>query len=126
MDVTPLIRSDLNIIQRYNAEGFRVSGQNYEGGVLVTADAVAPWSFNGDPMRITLADLEPLFSLAGSVDVVLLGMGKVAPFLLPDLRRALKEKGLSVDVMDTGAACRTYNVLIAEGRLVAAALLPVS
>ncbi len=124
MDVTPLIRSDLNIIQRYGADGFRVSGQNYTGGVLVTADAVTPWSFSGNPMQITLIDLEPLFSMVGSVDVVLLGMGKVAPFLLPDVRRALKEKGLAIDVMDTGAACRTYNVLIAEGRRVAAALLP--
>lgn len=46
-------------------------------------------------------------------------------FLLPPLMQALKKRGLSVECMDTGAACRTYNVLMAEGRRVAAALLPV-
>lgn len=125
MDVTPLIRSDLNIIQRYNAQGFRISGKEYGGGVIVSADQVQPWAFTGDASSLTLSDFESLFPLAGTVDVLLVGTGKTSSFLLPDLRRALKEKGLSVDVMDTGAACRTYNVLIAEGRLVAAALLPV-
>ena len=57
--------------------------------------------------------------------VVLCGSGKTADRPGADLRQALKNAGLNVDYMDTGAACRTYNVLMAEGRRVAAALLPV-
>ena len=61
---------------------------------------------------------------SAEIDVVLLGTGKIMQILNPALRRELKAVGLSVEAMDTGAACRTYNVLMAEGRRVAAALFP--
>ena len=73
---------------------------------------------------IGVYDFEVLFDKADIIDVVLFGTGAKSEFFPPALKQELKQKGLSVDAMDTGAACRTYNVLMAEGRRVAAVLLP--
>ena len=74
---------------------------------------------------LSLADFEPLIALAGTLDVCLLGCGEHMLPLPRDLRMALKEAGLTVDPMDTGAACRTFNVLTGEGRAVATALIAI-
>lgn len=74
---------------------------------------------------LSLETLAPVLALAGTLDVCVIGCG---PKLLPiplALRTRLKEAGVPHDPMDTGAACRTYNVLAGEGRAVAAALIAV-
>lgn len=124
MDVTPLIRSGSQVIQSYSGGKFRVSGTVYEGAIIVTPDEVFSWA-PANPENITVEDFDALAQKHAELDVVLLGTGKVMKILKPELRRALKERGLVVESMDTGAACRTYNVLMAEGRRVAAALLTV-
>jgi uncharacterized protein len=124
MDVTPLVRKGAQIIQSYAGGKFRVSGQVYESPIIVMADETIVWpvvSFE----NLKAEDFAPLAAKAGEIDVVLLGCGASMRFLPPELRAALKERGLAVDIMDTGAACRTYNVLMAEGRRVAAVLIPV-
>jgi uncharacterized protein len=123
MDVTPLIREGAQVIQSYAMGTFRVSGKVYEGAILVTPTQTIPWNAS-TPLKTEA--FGPVMDLKDSLDVVLLGTGKTMQFLAPDVRKALKEQGLSVDSMDTGAACRTYNVLMAEGRRVAAVLLPFS
>jgi uncharacterized protein len=60
------------------------------------------------------------------VEVLLLGTGTRHEFVPPSLRRRLRDAGIVIDTMDTGAACRTYNVLVAEDRRVAAALIALS
>ena len=57
-------------------------------------------------------------------EFLVLGCGPRAVFIAPDIRAALKAAGLALEVVDTGSACRIYNVLLAEGRRVAAALIP--
>lgn len=124
MDVTPLVRFGQQIIQRYAGGGFRVSGQTYPGAVIVTPDATQSWpvsTFSG----LQELDFSLIYDVPSPPDVVLLGTGKSQQFMSPDMRQALRAKGLVIEVMDTGAACRTYNVLMAEGRRVAAALLPI-
>lgn len=121
MDVTPLIAADQQIIQSYKGGSFRVSGQSYEGAVIVMPAATTPWGFQGKIEDLTLNDFAALMDK--DLDVVLLGCGDQMAFLPQPLRAQLKEAGLHVETMDTGAACRTYNVLLAEGRRVAAALL---
>lgn len=122
MDVTPLVRQGSKIIQSYADGRFKISGQVYEGGVIVTAPSVVLWS---SPQ--TIQDLTPqhFSGVPPGLDVILLGTGKTMQFIPPALKAVLKEQGLPpMDSMDTGAACRTYNVLLAEGRRVAAVLMP--
>lgn len=122
MDVTPLVREGAQIIQSYKGGKFKISGQVYDGPVLVKPEGTQAWAVSdGD---ISVNDFEILFDKADIIDVVLFGTGAKSEFFPPALKQELKQKGLSVDAMDTGAACRTYNVLMAEGRRVAAVLLP--
>ncbi|MGE4312684.1 MAG: Mth938-like domain-containing protein [Pseudobdellovibrionaceae bacterium] len=121
MDVTPLIRSDQQVIQAYAGETFKVSGKTYQGAILVRPDATTAWD------APAFEDLQPqdfTFSEKDRPDVILLGVGKLSRFLTREQKQAFASAGIHIEVMDTGAACRTYNVLMAEGRLVAAALYP--
>jgi uncharacterized protein len=114
--VTPVGRQ---IIERYGASGFRVSGAIYTGPVLVFPDQTLLWA----EATISEAGLAPIFT-HGGVELLLLGLGRrMAPLALA-LRTMLKAHGIAVEGMDTGAGCRTYNLLLSEDRRVAAALLP--
>jgi uncharacterized protein len=127
MDVTPLVPAGRQIIESYGDGRFRVSGTLFTGSILVFAERTIAWPV-ADFAQLTAASLEPLHAAgtAGLVDVVLLGCG-VRMGLVPDrLRAALRAAGIVLEPMDTGAACRTYNVLAAEGRRVAAALIAVA
>lgn len=123
MDITPLVRSDLKIVQAYKGGVFRISGRSYEGPVIILNNQVLSWDVPSDLSGITADHFSEIAGQADDVDVLLFGTGAQMQFFRPDLREALKQKDLVADVMDTGAACRTYNVLAAEGRRVAAALL---
>lgn len=124
MDVTPLIPMERKIIQSYSSGGFKVSGVFYSGGVLVFPDKVQNWHSPQNFEDLSENDFAYVLEDKDNIDVVLLGCGAKALFLNPFLRQAIKAKGLNIDVMDSGAACRTYNVLMAEGRRVAALLMP--
>lgn len=104
-------------VDGYGPDFFRVGGVVHHGAVLVTASGAAPWG--------GLEDGEALLALAGAVDVIFVGMGpEIAP-LPRHLREALEEAGVGAEIMASPAAARSYNVTLAEGRRVAAALLPV-
>ncbi len=120
-DVTPLIPAGRQVVDSYGRNGFHVSSVAYEGAILVTAEATVAWPV-GSLAEITLDSLSPLFDRG--IEILLLGCGARMVPVPPALRAALKAKGMVIDAMDTGAACRTYNVLLAEERRVAAALLP--
>lgn len=105
-------------IDGYGPGFFRIGGVVYEGAVLVAPGGIVPWA--------GIDDLGGLRSLVGAVDVLLIGLGAEIALLPPALRAELEAAGLGVDGMATPSACRTYNVLLAEGRRVAAALLPVA
>ncbi len=125
MDITPLIPQGRQIIQSYTTKGFKVSGVAFSSAIIVLPSKTAPWMVNKNFADLTVEDFSPFFEMAEDIDVVLLGAGGRGGFFPPSLQNHLKQKGLMVETMDTGAACRTYNVLMAEGRRVAAALLPV-
>jgi uncharacterized protein len=124
LDLTPLIPGGRQIIESYGEGRFRISGQVHAGSQLVFPERVLPWAAT----VAAEASLENLAAVieaarAGAVDLLLLGQGpRMQPVPLA-LRQALRHAGVVVEPMDTGAACRTYNVLMAEGRLVAAALI---
>lgn len=124
MDVTPLVRAGQKIIQSYNSGCFRVSGQVYQGAVIVTPDQAVLWPVSSLE-NFLMEDFAVIYESSDLPDVVLLGTGASQQFMDKALKQSLRDKGLVIEVMDTGAACRTYNVLVAEGRRVVAALLPV-
>lgn len=101
----------------YGPNFFRIGGEIVEGAVLVYPGGQAAWAGLSDP--------QPLVLLAGQIDVVLVGTGAEIAHVPPDLRAAVEGAGVGLEVMSTSAACRTYNVLVGEGRRVAAAVLPI-
>jgi uncharacterized protein len=126
MDVTPLIPEGRQLVEAYGDGGFKVSGTAYRGAVLVFPGRTLAWS--ADTFAdLTLDHFAAVIEAgkAGEVSLMLLGCGPRMAMLPASLRQALRAAGVVTEVMDTGAACRTYNVLLAEGRQVVAALLPV-
>lgn len=104
-------------IEGYGPGFFRAGGQVIWGPLLVRASGILPWR--------GLDDLAPLQTLAGQIDVIFLGMGAEIAYPPAALRDALEPLGLGVEPMSSPTAARSYNVLLSEGRRVAAALLPV-
>jgi len=119
VELTPVSTEGRQLIERYGAAGFRVSGVIFAGPVLVLPERTIAWP---DPTP-TLDGLAPVIA-EGGIELVLLGLGRRGAPVVPALRAALKAHGIAVEAMDTGAACRTYNLLLTEDRRVAAALLP--
>jgi uncharacterized protein len=127
MDVTPLIPQGKQIIDGYGDGGFRVSGRRVEGSIIVFPDKVVAWAAAA-PAGMDAGNLEPVSAAgrAGTVELLLVGTGARMMQIDRTIRQALRADGVVIEVMDTGAACRTYNVLMAEGRRVAAALIAVA
>lgn len=123
MDVTPLIPGGRQVIEAYGGNGFRVSGIAHSGALLVFPDVTLAWGVPALAV-VTVASLEPVTE-HGGVEILLLGCGRRMVPLPFELRRELRARGIVLEPMDTGAACRTYNILLAEDRRVAAALLPI-
>lgn len=121
MDVSPPVSKDRQIIESYSARGFRISGVFHEGAVLILPQATHSWPIAAFA-ALSLESLGPILEVAPRI--LLLGCGAKMERPPASLRAALRQRGIVLDAMDTGAACRTYNVLLAEDREVAAALLP--
>ncbi|WP_448206526.1 Mth938-like domain-containing protein [Azospirillum sp. sgz302134] len=123
-DITPIIPSDRQVIDGYGDGQFCVSGQWRPGAVIVLPDRTQPWDAP-EFAALTVEHFAAVIQAQPRVEILLLGSGPKMQLLPKALRQGLREAGVVVEVMDTGAACRTYNVLLAEGRRVGAALLPV-
>lgn len=125
MDITPPVAADRQLIQGYGDGGFRVSGRRYMGSILVLPHLTRPWPLDV-VAYLSLEDLGPIRDASEPVGVLLLGCGNVGALIAPKLRAEVREWGVVIEAMDTGAACRTYNVLLSEDRDVAAALIAIS
>ncbi len=110
-----------HVIRNYGPGALRIGERTFDCSLIVTAETlIEGWR----PRRVDdllPADLEPLLRL--QPEVVLIGSGLRQRFPERDTLAALYAARIGFEVMDTGAACRTYNVLVAEGRRVAAALI---
>ncbi len=104
-------------VDSYGPGFFRVAGEVIHGAILVTEDMAISWDGPDDPA--------PLLALAGKIDVLFYGTGADPAHPPAALRTALEEAGIGVEAMASAPACRTYNVLISEGRRIALAALPV-
>ncbi|MCI5050364.1 MAG: Mth938-like domain-containing protein [Rickettsiales bacterium] len=126
MDITPQLSESAKVIDGYGDGGFTIAGERCEGAVLVLPEKVIPWPdvpAEGDSPA--LEHMELALNRADEIEILLYGSGTHMVFLPPIIRETLRASGMAVDVMDTGAACRTFNILLNEGRRVAALLQPV-
>ncbi|WP_300517056.1 Mth938-like domain-containing protein [Aliiroseovarius sp.] len=104
-------------IDGYGPGFFRVAGEVIHGAMLVTGSRAISWGGYDD-----LAALE---ALSGEIDVIFLGTGAETAHVPGPVRAAVERSGMGIEPMASPAACRTYNVLLSEGRRVALAALPV-
>lgn len=103
-------------VDGYGPGFFRVADAVTRGPILLTAERLIRW--DGE-------DIAPVVALAGEIDVLFFGTGAETAYAPKPLREAFEDKGVGVEPMATPSACRTYNVLLAEGRRIALAALPV-
>jgi uncharacterized protein len=117
MRLTEIEYTDALPVEGYGPGFFRIGGKVHEGPLAVLPTGVAPWGGYGDA--------EALLAVAAQVDVLFVGTGAEIAHIPRDLRERLEAAGIGVEVMASPAACRTYNVLLSEGRRVGLAVLPV-
>lgn len=117
MQIEEIRYDDAQPVDGYGPGFFRVGGEVLQGAVIVTATAARVWA--------GLGDTAALVALAEEVDVILFGSGATMTGAPAELTRLIEEAGMGVEPMASPAACRSYNILLAEGRRVALAALPV-
>ncbi len=122
MEIQPLKSGERLTVEGYGVGTFKVGGAEVRGSMLIRAERFEPWAIAAAD-DLDDAATAPLLALAGTVDILLVGTGARLQPLARSTRDALRAAGLGVEVMNTPAACRTYNVLVAEGRRVAAAVM---
>ena len=123
-DVTPRLPPGRQMIQGYGGGGFRIAGTVHKGSVLVFAERTVAWDPTA-PEQITREALSEVVEGPEEVTILLVGCGRRPQPPPAGLAAALREHGIVLEWMDTGAACRTFGVLLTEDRPVAAALIAV-
>ena len=118
MKLTEVTYPEGTPIDGYGPGFFRIGGQVHHGPVLTRPGAVSAWG--------GLADVGLLLDMADDIDVLFLGLGDQITHVPADLQAAMDAAGVGVEAMSSPAAARTYNVVLSEGRRIAAALLPVT
>jgi uncharacterized protein len=108
----------------YGNGGFRFADMSHRGSVLALPSGIKAWPI-GSIAELTDETLEPIFAEANEIELLLLGTGADIAAIPNAFRERFREAGIGLDVMQTGAAARTYNILLAENRKVAAALIAV-
>jgi uncharacterized protein len=109
-------------IDAYGNGGFRFAGMSHRGSILCLPSGTYAWQ---PATPVDAPSLAPALAEGKEMKVLLLGTGAHHALPGPHVRRAFAEAGVALESMSTGAACRTYNVLLAEGRQVGAALVAV-
>ena len=111
-------------IDAYGKGGFRFAEMSHRGSLLCLPTGMDAWGVVG-PGELSLETLAAVLALGETIDVLVLGMGDDIAGVPAVVRDALREKAIGIEIQSTGSAVRTYNVLMDEGRAVAAALIAV-
>lgn len=109
-------------IDAYGNGGFRFAGMSHRGAILCLPSGVYAWE---PAVPLDAVSFGQVLAERDALQILLLGTGAKQVFPTGELRRAFAGAGVGLEAMNTGAACRTYNILLAEQRAVGAALLPV-
>ncbi len=113
----------VQLIRGYGPGHFKIANHDWREPVLVTQTFTTPWPVTRAD-EVAVANLAGLKAASAPIEFLVLGCGPRSLFIAPEVKAAIKAAGMALEVVDTGSACRTYNVLLAEGRRVAAALIP--
>ena len=111
-------------IDAYGNGGFRFADMSHRGSILALPSGIRAWDVTA-PAGFSPEAFAPVFADGEGVEILLVGTGRNVAGFPADLRQRFREAGIGLDVMQTGAAARTYNVLVAENRRVGAALIAV-
>ena len=125
LDITPQETTEFQLIKSYGSGSFHIAADIYKGSVLVFPKRTLAWPVS-EVQDISMGSLSPVALQEPSVEILLIGCGSNFSAPLKGLRDGLSEWGMALEWMDTGAASRTFNVLMAEGRYCAAALISVN
>ena len=113
MELSPIVFNGRQFIQSYNNGKFQISGQKFYGSVIIFPEKTIEWNVSAFE-SVSITNLKPVTELYNDIDLLLIGCGtKFMP--RPDnLHSTLKEISITLEWMDTGAACRTFNVLLSD------------
>jgi uncharacterized protein len=115
-----------HVIEGYGSYGFRFGGMSHRGSILALPSGIYAWDVTG-PEELSAVALAQIFAEPhGTIEHLLIGTGEELRPLAKDLREALHKAGIRAEPMATGAAARTYSILLGENRRVAAALIAVA
>lgn len=117
MRLNEIVFTDAQPVEGYGPGFFRIGGQVIHGALIAGPTGTMTWG--------GLEDVQPLLDLVPDVDVLFVGTGADVAHLPDEVLIPLQEAGLGVEAMASPAACRTYNILLSEGRRIALALIPV-
>ena len=117
MRLNEVTYTDAKPVDGYGPGFFRIGGELFAGAVLTGPAGTGPWG--------GYDDIDPLLNLADRIDVLFIGTGAEMAHIPASLRTTLEAAGIGVEPMNSPAACRTYNVLLSEGRRIALAMIPV-
>nr|WP_096176487.1 MTH938/NDUFAF3 family protein [Cohaesibacter sp. ES.047] len=122
LEMTEVFYPGHDPIDYYGDGGFRFGTMSHQGALLFLPSGIRRWDVEETP---TLQSLAALMKEKDEIEILLIGTGKTLTPPDPALCSAIRAEGIKLDIMDTGAAVRTLNILLSEDRAVAAALLPV-
>ena len=124
LEVSRLVAEGSKMVTSYGDGIFRFGEETVTGSILLVPEAVYSWNVTTKD-DITPDSFSRVIEKADEIEILLLGMGTRLTPVPIEWRQALKPHGIVIEPMDTGAACRTYNVLVSEARRVAAAMIAV-
>jgi uncharacterized protein len=121
MQITQIIGEEQHMVTGYAPDHVAVNGVRYSASLILRPEALLPsWPVT-DAAQLRVEDLE--WIREHPPEILLLGTGSRQVFPARTVWRALRMEPWGIEIMDTAAACRTYNLIVAEGRTVAAALI---
>jgi uncharacterized protein len=123
-DITPIIPSYKKIITAYGKGGFKINEEKIDGNILLFPEEVISYEL-ADIQSFKEKDFYHYENYFKNTEILLIGGGEKTSFFSNEIEKLFRAKNIIIDYMDTGAAARTYNVLLSEERKVAVVLIAV-